>query len=802
MPERRCTDRFSVEQVRAETRGYAYIGATPNGKHEPMRIAFIEIGNFRKLRAVRVELTESTTLLVGANNSGKTSAMIALRRFLKQRGSFSIHDFTLSHWTRINALGSKWEADSQTENGTAPSLSDWSNLLPELDVWLDVGMDEIHYVSDLVPTLGWQGGLLGVRLRFEPKKTEELYRDFIASVGAVKATQAASTIPGEPELKVKLWPQTMIEFLDRRLSRHFVVRGYILDPTKCLAPQTGVAKPQALPDQAQPIDGDPFKNLIRIDEIHAQRGFGDSAARSEDQDAESEKSPSQRDSRRLSEQLRGYYAKHLDPLDRPEASDLIALHAIEAAQTAFDDRLRAGFGAALNEVEQLGYPGVTDPKLTIATRIRPTDGLNHDAAVQYRIAALGEPGNQSLLLPEDYNGLGYQNLISIIFRLMSFRDAWMRVGKAGKSGGTVSEPETVLPPLHLVLVEEPEAHLHAQVQQVFIRKAYDVLRRHPDLGKSERLLTQLVVSTHSSHVAHETHFECLRYFRRLPAGIAGDVPTSAVINLSEVFGKKDETQRFVTRYLRSTHCDLFFADAAILVEGPAERMLVPHFVRRDFKVLDQCYITWLEIGGSHAHRLEPLIKHLGLLTLVITDLDSAVAVPGKAVPPARGKGQLTANATLRAWVPKKTTVDELLDLNSADKISPIDTLCSVRVAYQSPVKVTIGDKDDQEALPSTFEDALVFDNLSLFAKLEGNGLIKKFRDAIAAHRDPVSLGEALFESLRTAKKAEFALELLEIKDTDTLQPPAYIKEGLTWLEGQLKKKEAEIDGNPTSVKAA
>lgn len=34
-----------------------------------------------------------------------------------------------------------------------------------------------------------------------------------------------------------------------------------------------------------------------------------------------------------------------------------------------------------------------------------------------------------LRLPEA-NGLGYQNLISMIFRLMSFRDAWMRVGKA------------------------------------------------------------------------------------------------------------------------------------------------------------------------------------------------------------------------------------------------------------------------------------------------------------------------------------------------------------------------------------
>lgn len=37
-----------------------------------------------------------------------------------------------------------------------------------------------------------------------------------------------------------------------------------------------------------------------------------------------------------------------------------------------------------------------------------------------------------LSLSEKYNGLGYKNLIAMVFKLMSFRDQWMRVGKAGK----------------------------------------------------------------------------------------------------------------------------------------------------------------------------------------------------------------------------------------------------------------------------------------------------------------------------------------------------------------------------------
>ena len=77
-------------------------------------------------------------------------------------------------------------------------------------------------------------------------------------------------------------------------------------------------------------------------------------------------------------------------------------------------------------------------------------------------------------------------------------------------------------PLHLVLIEEPEAHLHAQVQQIFIKKAYAVLRAHKDLGQNKQLRTQLLVSTHSSHVAHETSFACLRYFSAPPRRHVGE----------------------------------------------------------------------------------------------------------------------------------------------------------------------------------------------------------------------------------------------------------------------------------------
>ena len=97
----------------------------------------------------------------------------------------------------------------------------------------------------------------------------------------------------------------------------------------------------------------------------------------------------------------------------------------------------------------------------------------------------------------------------MVFDLMGFRDDWMREGKA-------KDTNTVIEPMHLVLVEEPEAHLHIQVQQVFIRQAYKVLTNHKFLKQNLNFTTQLVISTHSSHIAIETTFGNLRYCHLLP----------------------------------------------------------------------------------------------------------------------------------------------------------------------------------------------------------------------------------------------------------------------------------------------
>lgn len=787
-----------------------------------MRIDFIEIRNFRRLIATRIDMAQGTTLLVGANNSGKTSAITALRYFLLQQKAFSVNDVPISKWEHIDELGELFGNSDDPDSDIHPK---WADVLPSLDVWLKVQEEEIHHVAHLIPTLDWRpDDGIGVRLQLAPRDSQDLLESFSKAKRAATdllARRAAGRfadadrsvddstgdVKSETPMRSEfaLWPKGLVDYLRKHMGDSTMeIKAYILDPAAKKAPVNGVAQPQPLSADTEVLDGHPLAGLIRVDEVPAHRGLSDYAGGGDESD-DGGGSLSGRQ-QLLTAQLRSYYGKHLDPTKTPEPADLRALEAIHVAQSAFDERLRDSFKGPLNELQDLGYPGVGNPRLVISTQLKPVEGLNHQSAVQYDLSSGKEPTAPSYRLPEQCNGLGYQNLISMVFRLIGFRDGWMKVGKALSEAEATPGREAGPPPLHLVLLEEPEAHLHVQVQQVFIRKAYEVLRNHPALAGDSPLSTQLVVSTHSSHIAHEVDFAQMRYFRRHPARNLGEIPTSTVLNLSEVFGKEDETNRFVSRYLRVTHADLFFSDGVILAEGAAERILVPHFIRNHFPGLHSCYITLLEVGGSHAHRLAPLIEHLGVNTLIITDLD-AVDAGGhhKKASPAKSSGQLTANNVLKSWHPKNENLDSLLELESVEKEKIYDADFSVRVAYQTPVSVKLSpEAEPSDAIPRTFEDALVLENIDLFRKLNGTELLGEFKRAIGGSKDVHMLCEALCAALNSGAKASFALDVLYLEDLQSVHVPTYISEGLEWLQQKLllRQKEVLIDGGKAQTVTA
>lgn len=716
-----------------------------------MKIDFVKIKNFRKLKSCKIEFSDKETIFVGANNSGKTTAMDALIAFLETK-DFKTQDFTITNWKELNEIAELWVTKENIE-ADDKSIKILEPYLPSLDLWFNVDISELRYISHIIPTLDWNGGLLGLRLILQPKDIEVVIEEYLIARTKVLELNAKS---GKA---VELWPASFWQFCDKKLKTLFEVKSFLLDPAK-------YKEDQELTELNIELEGNPLNGLIKIHTINAQRGFSD--ANSDNPESNSNKS--------LSSQLRSYFDNHLNPSIEPNEKDLEALEKLNQAQSTFDKNLTSSFEAPLKELSDLNYPGFGNPQITLASLIKATDGLDHDSAVRYNL-------EEGLSLPEKYNGLGYQNLISMVFKLIRFRDEWMKKGK-------ILSDDKIIEPIHLVLIEEPEAHLHAQVQQVFIKKAYDILRAHDNLGLKIDFTTQLVISTHSSYIAHQK-FESLRYFKR---NIISTPPTSEVLSIKSVFDStipvENETEKFVIRYLNTTHNDLFFVDATILVEGPAERMLIPHFIKNHHEVLDSCYITILEIGGSHAHRLKPLIEKLGLATLIITDLDSQEKHTDTSKNPPKDKyrkcipklgvDQITNNDSLKTWNPNLSKVDELIKLKFEDKLL---TEYPIRIAYQIEINLS-----GTKVYPYTFEDALVLENIDKFKAITAtSGLLKKMVEA-ANEVDKNIAAQKAYDAINSdgVKKAEFALDVLYFEAPEDLKVPNYIKEGLDWLEEVLK----------------
>lgn len=165
------------------------------------------------------------------------------------------------------------------------------------------------------------------------------------------------------------------------------------------------------------------------------------------------------------------------------------------------------------------------------------------------------------LNPEDIrsSGLGYANLLyiaTVLVELAKARDA----------------------DLTLFLVEEPEAHLHPQLQMLvldfLLSRARNSAIQSPQTGQPEGRI-QVIVTTHSPNLTawvSPTHLVVIRSARDETA----DPPAqkTASISIAEL-GLRPASFNKVSRYLDVTRSALLFGNRALLVEGIAESLLLP-----------------------------------------------------------------------------------------------------------------------------------------------------------------------------------------------------------------------------------
>ncbi|KRW57819.1 AAA family ATPase [Pseudomonas sp. TTU2014-080ASC] len=744
-----------------------------------LSLSCIEISRFRRLAQTRVHIDQKTTVLVGANNSGKTSIFLAIRNFLSDSSSFGPFDISLDQWQKLRDLGEQWDALTEDPASDGSSIEQWQTQLdtllgcmPTLDLWFDAKLGSYHLVSPFITSLSWDGGPVGIRLRLEPASSvEDLQRL------AWRYREARDPVK-EFDKAAQAWPVDLLDYWLRYPSDLGRVLIYKLDPLQGPLPNIAQTTPQPLPPGSTPIDRAKLSRLFRVDFVAAQRGFGA-------EEAESRSSTGTHRVGLFSNQLLKYARQHLNIATSGQGNQPELVKAIAEAQQDLDQRIKDALSTSIEEVKTLGYPGLHDPQeISFRTRIQTGDLLDHSTAVQYRLYDTSE----NMFLPEHSIGLGYQNLQSLSYQLVSFRESRLKPVEGAPAA------------VHLVMIEEPEAHLHVQVQRTFSHRAAELIT--PTADEYKHLSSQLIITTHASHLAHAENFDRLRYIRRVPTNSACGMHSSDVVSLADAFGEDRETRIFAERYFRVQHSDLLFADAAIFVEGTAERMLVPLFIEREFPELNKRYLSFLDIGGRHAHRLRPLVEKLGVPTVVITDIDPVQLTTSESGKPVRKAAPIDdpanlecGNDTLNEWHPGLKQLHLMSAPKEADLIWSSEKGGRVRFAWQLPVT-------DDGPWPSSFEDSLVLSNIGWFRGLaeesktakQGEEAVEKLSGplaavvkVVAANPDDKTLCNELHKLLRkNFKKGEFAATMFERASMDnSIVCPGYIAKALAWLDKEI-----------------
>ena len=346
-----------------------------------MHLSKIRITNYRRLADVKIDLDREISIFVGANNSGKTSVAHAIHFFLGGvRDRFSFHDISACRWSDIDAF----------EAGQA----DYALPILSLDLWFGVEQADLHRVIDLLPNLEWQGTMVGVRIAFAPSNEDETLTRFHERYAlAQEAVAALELLVGEEPYVAP--PRTLREYLEKELQREYEFKYFVLDEAQFneeLEPNEDYEPRELLRDQGR-TGKDIVNSLIKVDFLHAQRHLSDSEGGSRAED--------------LSRHLSRYYQRNLER----HGDDHNAIRALAASEILLNQHLEQVFAATLQRLAQLGYPGLTNPRLMIKSALNPATVMNSQDGTHVHYAL----NDEGLTLPDKHNGLGFKNLIYICF---------------------------------------------------------------------------------------------------------------------------------------------------------------------------------------------------------------------------------------------------------------------------------------------------------------------------------------------------------------------------------------------------
>lgn len=539
-----------------------------------MRVTKITIENFRLLKKITVDIEKNLSLIIGKNNCGKTSFLLCLEKFIG--GSATKNTFTfedLNSDTKDHLL--------KVVEGTIPNDQ---QVAISLKVFIQYDEhDDLENIGDKV-IMDLDPENKYVVLAFEYRATQDDIQSLTADFHNIKNKKI---LEGKPY-------KNLFDYLKEYHSKYFTITRRSL---RFDIPSNQEDENTFIDLDAEGIN---LSKIINFKWISARRNVSN-------KDADNS--------------LSLLSAKIYKKLETSSPNEKV-VEDFKDTLTETDTQLNLVyekiFEDVIGDVRKFGGINQNDSVIKIVSSLQHRDLLEENTTVMYGL------GSNEHDLPENYNGLGYLNLISMIFEIkLKLHDFHKDINE---------NPSDV----NLLFIEEPEAHTHPQLQRIFIKNIKSLLS--PGIIRTDGVSRNLqtILSTHSSYIVSESDFEDIKYFKKTE----GSVTSKNLKDLKDYYGDSQH-YTFLKQYLTINRSELFFADKAIFIEGDTERVLLPAMMMKidqedlieDMKSGTASHIPLLSQNismidvGAYSHIFEKFVNFIGVRSLIITDIDSAKEFP-------------------------------------------------------------------------------------------------------------------------------------------------------------------------------
>ena len=721
-----------------------------------MKIKEIKVENFRLLKEFQLELEDDLSLLIGKNNVGKTSLLVVLDKFLNygETKKFQYNDFNLDFRTELKELieNEKLERKDYKELGIRLRL-----LIEYND------KDDLEYISPILMDLDVANNFLG--LGFDYTLSYDMYLNLREAYQTFKNHEEEKEAKSR-EKEGQYVAKTLDDFLDSKQSLYFFlirksIHININKDTESFEEENYI--------NLKDVTNFNLKDVVNFQYINAKRNVDNKEVDKTLSTQTSELYKVQETDDKQQEAIEQFQ-------DRLKDTDVVLSSVYDKMFADIIDKVKKFGGMARNE-----------------TIIKVVSSLQHRELLKGNTTVVYQQADKEL--PENYNGLGYMNLISMIFDI----DLIIKKMQRNKE----RKPADI----NLLFIEEPEAHTHPQMQYVFIKNIKNLLEKgisHKD-GISRKL--QYIVSSHSAHIVADCDFDDIKYIVHSQKNGIFDKNSVIAKNMKdlqkeyECNAKHKQYFAFLKQYLTLNRSELFFADKAIFIEGDTERILFPAMMKKVDEesglVENENYLLSQNISiievGAYSHIFEKFIRFIGLRKgLIITDLDCCEPVVKKdkngrkttkyqkAQYDATNDTLVTSNASIKYFLNTSSIKDILSDVPV--KLSWDDAAKCWKREDHGNIMLAFQYGKEEAYQPRSFEDAFFSENKEFITSNTFSSLDPECVEKFQEDNNPYELAQKGVNG-----KSSLAIEILLNGNTETnpnfghWNIPTYIKEGLLWL---------------------